>query len=64
MTQFDRARVLEEWLQLPISRRQHATDVVAFAYRLLQERPEWFDGTTRHEQIVAWLLPYLSTESP
>ena len=41
MAQLDeQKRVLEEWLQLPESRRRHATDVVAFAYRLLRERPE------------------------
>lgn len=43
MAQLDeQMRVLEEWLQLPESRRRHATDVVAFAYRLLRERPELF----------------------
>jgi hypothetical protein len=63
MAQLDeRARVLEEWLRLPASRRQHPTDVVAFAYRLLQERPEWFPTATRHEHIVAWLLPHLADE--
>jgi hypothetical protein len=65
MAQVDeRARVLEEWFRLPESRRQHATDVVAFAYRLLQDRPEMFAPATRHEHIVAWLLPHLSTDSP
>ena len=34
------ARVLEEWFRLPESRRMHATDAVAFAFRLLQDRPE------------------------
>lgn len=45
----EQMRVLEEWLQLPESRRRHATDVVAFAYRLLRERPELFafDGDAR-----------------
>lgn len=43
MAQLDeQMRVLEEWLQLPESRRRHATDVVAFAYRLLRERPDLF----------------------
>lgn len=41
----EQMRVLEEWLQLPESRRRHATDVVAFAYRLLRERPELLDST-------------------
>ena len=36
------ARVLEEWFRLPESRRLHATDAVAFAFRLLQDRPEMF----------------------
>lgn len=58
----ERARVLEEWLRLPVSRRQHPTDVVAFAYRLLQDRPDWFATATRHEHIVAWLLPHLADE--
>jgi hypothetical protein len=34
------AHVLEEWFRLPESRRMHATDAVAFAFRLLQDRPE------------------------
>ncbi len=64
MTELDeQARVLEEWFRLPISRRQHPTDAVAFAYRLLQERPELFAAATRHEHIVAWLLPHLADES-
>jgi hypothetical protein len=64
MTKADeRARVLEEWLRLPKSRRQHPTDVVAFAYRLLQDRPEMFATATRHEHIVAWLLPHLATDN-
>lgn len=41
----EQMRVLEEWLQLPESRRRHATDVVAFAYRLLRERPELLDSS-------------------
>ena len=58
----DKHRVLEQWLQLPESRRQDATDVVAFAYRLLQERPE-FVGDNRQsslETIVSWLMPHLN----
>jgi hypothetical protein len=63
MTQLDeRARVLEEWLRLPESRRRYATDAVAFAFRLLQEQPEILSGQkeTSHELIVSWLLPYLN----
>ena len=58
-------RVIEEWFRLPESRRLHATDAVAFAFRLLQDRPEMFargrthDGTVNHDVIVGWLLPYL-----
>jgi hypothetical protein len=62
MSQLDeKKRVLEQWLQLPESRRRDATDVVAFAYRLLQERPELV-GENRQsslDMIVNWLLPYL-----
>jgi hypothetical protein len=58
------AHVVEEWLRLPESRRRHATDAVAFAYRLLREEPELLDGgkeqETCHEVVVSWLLPYLS----
>lgn len=56
------ARVLEEWFRLPESRRLHATDAVAFAFRLLQDRPEMFArgrATVDHDVIVSWLLPYL-----
>lgn len=64
MAQLDeQARVLEEWFRLPASRRQHPTDVVAFAYRLLQDRPDWFATATRHEHVVAWLLPHVATEN-
>lgn len=64
MTQLDeRARVLEEWFRQPVSRRQHPTDVVAFAYRLLQDRPDLFAAATRHEHVVAWLLPHLADEN-
>ncbi|HEY6640707.1 hypothetical protein [Povalibacter sp.] len=62
MSQLDeKKRVLEQWLQLPESRRRDATDVVAFAYRLLQERPDLV-GENRQsslDTIVAWLLPHL-----
>lgn len=63
MAQLDeQRRVLEQWLQLPESRRRYATDAVAFAYRLLQERPELLEETqeTGLDTIVNWLLPYLS----
>jgi hypothetical protein len=63
MSQLDeQKRILEEWLRLPESRRRHATDVVAFAYRLLQERPELVreNHQTSLDTIVNWLLPYLS----
>ena len=62
------ARVLEEWFRLPESRRLHATDAVAFAFRLLQERPEMFahglpqDIRVDHGVIVDWLLPYLNRQ--
>jgi hypothetical protein len=59
----DQARVLEEWLRLPPSRRRHATDAVAFAYRLLRDRPDMFSGgeDANQDAIVKWLLPYLAT---
>lgn len=63
MAQLDeQIRILEEWLRLPESRRRHATDVVAFAYRLLQERPELFRERDRSglDTVVNWLLPHLS----
>jgi hypothetical protein len=55
-------RVVEEWLRLPESRRRHATDAVAFAYRLLREEPELcLEGKEPcHETVVNWLLPYLN----
>ena len=62
MAQLDeKKRVLEQWLQLPESRRRHATDVVAFAYRLLQERPELMGESqqTSLDMIVGWLLPHV-----
>jgi hypothetical protein len=54
--------VLEEWLRLPESRRRHATDAVAFAYRLLREEPELFEEGKEpcHETVVNWLLPHLN----
>lgn len=59
-----RAHIVEEWLRLPESRRRHATDAVAFAYRLLRDEPELLDGgeepQTCHEVVVNWLLPYLN----
>lgn len=56
------ARVLEEWLRLPESRRRDATDAVAFAYRLLRDQPQLFGGPQQigHESIVKWLLPHLA----
>jgi hypothetical protein len=64
MAQFnDRTRIVEEWLRLPESRRRHATDAVAFAYRLLRDHPEIFcDYEANHESIVDWLLPYLNKQ--
>jgi hypothetical protein len=58
----DQARVVEEWLRLPKSRRTHPTDAVAFAYRLLRERPDMFSNPREasHDVIVKWLLPYVS----
>lgn len=62
MAQLDvRARVLEEWFRLPESRRRHATDAVAFAFRFLQEQPDLLTATKdlSHESIVRWLLPHV-----
>lgn len=62
MSQLDeKKRVLEQWQQLPESRRRDATDVVAFAYRLLQERPELVGDNRQSslDTIVSWLLPLL-----
>lgn len=62
------ARVLEEWFRLPESRRLHATDAVAFAFRLLQDQPEMFVRSrdradeVDHDVIVNWLLPYLNRQ--
>ena len=57
-----RARVLEEWFRLPESRRRDATDAVAFAYRLLRDRPELLASSKSvgHDSIVNWLLPHLA----
>jgi hypothetical protein len=58
-----RAHIVEEWLRLPESRRRHATDAVAFAYRLLREEPELLDGGAELEgchEVVNWLLAYLN----
>lgn len=58
----EQKRVLEQWLQLPESRRRDATDVVAFAYRLLRERPELLrdnNGQISLDTIVGWLMPHL-----
>ena len=59
-----RARVLEEWFRLPESRRCHATDAVAFAFRLLRDKPALFRGPkeTNHEMIVTWLLPFIHND--
>ena len=62
------ARVLEEWFRLPESRRLHATDAVAFAFRLLQDRPDMFArsrgrATVDHDVIVNWLMPYLNRQA-
>ena len=63
------AHVLEEWFRLPESRRMHATDAVAFAFRLLQDRPEMVarlpihNDAANHDIIVSWLLPYLNRQS-
>lgn len=56
------ARVWDEWLRLPSSRRIHPTDAVAFIYRLLRDRPDLFRGEDADpEAIVEWLLPYVGT---
>ncbi len=57
-------QVIEAWLRLPETRRRHATDAVAFAYRFLQEQPalfaEWRDSS--YELILGWIKPYLGPE--
>jgi hypothetical protein len=63
-----RARVLEEWFRLPESRRLHATDAVAFAFRLLQDQPDMFARnigrvSVDHDVIVSWLLPHLHRQA-
>jgi hypothetical protein len=54
-------RIIEEWFRLPESRRRHATDAVAFAFRVLQDHPELMRELTDagHEVIMSWLAPYL-----
>jgi hypothetical protein len=54
-------RVLEEWFRLPESRRRHATDAVAFAFRLLQEQPELVSDLqgANYQSIVDWLMPHV-----
>jgi hypothetical protein len=69
MAQLDvRAHVLEEWFRLPESRRRHATDAVAFAFRFLRERPGLSETNGPHqldaEAIVTWLLPHIRTAEP
>ena len=60
MAQIDaQTRVLEEWFRLPESRRRHATDAVAFAYRLIQDQPDLLSDSG-HETIVHWLAPYVA----
>jgi len=62
MSQLDvRESVLEEWFRLPESRRRHATDAVAFAFRILRERPDLVSAAKdlSHESIVTWLLPHI-----
>lgn len=70
MAQLDvRAHVLEEWFRLPESRRRHATDAVAFAFRILRERPDLLEATDTPqtidaESIVTWLLPHIRSAEP
>lgn len=69
MAQLDvRAHILEEWFRLPESRRRHATDAVAFAFRILRERPELCAAVAPHqldaECIATWLLPHIPTAEP
>ena len=69
MAQLDvRAHVLEEWFRLPESRRRHATDAVAFAFRILRERPELSASVAPHQldaqSIVNWLLPHIPAAEP
>ena len=62
MAQLDvRERVLEEWFRLPESRRRHATDAVAFAFRILRERPDLVTAAKGldHESILTWLMPHI-----
>lgn len=57
----EQQRVVAEWLQLPETRRRDATDVVAFAYRLLRERPDLFEDARQVtlDTIVGWITPLL-----
>lgn len=61
-----RALVLEEWFRLPESRRSHATDAVAFAFRLLRDQPQLYEKLhdrprgDSHELIANWLMPHLA----
>lgn len=62
MAQLDvRESILEEWFRLPESRRRHATDAVAFAFRILRERPDLVIATKGldHESITNWLMPHI-----
>lgn len=57
-------RIIEEWLRLPETRRRHATDAVAFAFRILQDQPDLLSelNDAGHELILDWLTPHLSNE--
>jgi hypothetical protein len=57
----EQQRVVAEWLLLPESRRRDATDVVAFAYRQLWERPDLVEDTrqTTLDTNVGWNTPLL-----
>ena len=59
-------RVIEEWLRLPASRRQHATDAVAFAFRLMRDEPALLNGLTDagYELILKWLTPHMPQVEP
>ncbi|AMN45878.1 hypothetical protein ACG33_01885 [Steroidobacter denitrificans] len=61
LNQDARARVLEEWFQLPESRRSHATDAVAFAFRLLRDQPQLCETLRGNapELIANWLMSHL-----
>jgi hypothetical protein len=57
-------RIIEEWLRLPETRRRHATDAVAFAFRILQDQPDLLTelNDASHELIIDWLRPHLTDE--